>query len=102
MTSDTLATYGDLPIEEIKRAVALKYDGDSVPLLIAKGEAEQANEIIDLANSHGIPLCDNAALVDLLSRVEIGDEVPEALYLSIAYILAFAYKISEEITSGVK
>lgn len=84
----------NLPIEEIKKAVALKYDGSMAPQVIAKGEHDIAEEIVELAKTHDIPLCDNVALVDLLSRVEIGEEIPEALYLSIAYILSFAYKMS--------
>ena len=84
-----------LPIDELKKAVALKYDGDSAPQLIAKGDADRAEEIIKIAEANNIPLCDNAALVDLLSRVELGEEIPEALYVSVAYILAFAFKLSQ-------
>lgn len=83
-----------LPINEIKKAVALKYDGDSAPVMIAKGESTLADDIIETAKEHDIPLCDNAALVDLLSRIELGEEIPEALYLSVAYILSFAYKMT--------
>jgi len=90
----------DLPIEEIKKAIALKYDGSLAPQVIAKGEHDIAEEIIDLAKKNDIPLCDNAALVDLLSRVEIGEEIPEALYLSVAYILSFAYRMSR--SSGLE
>ena len=86
-----------LPIDELKKAVALKYDGDSAPQLIAKGDADRAEEIIKIAEANDIPLCDNAALVDLLSRVELGEEIPEALYVSVAYILAFAFKLSQSL-----
>ncbi len=87
----------ELPINEIKKAVALKYDGSSAPQLIAKGDYEIAKEIIEIAEQNQIPLCDNAALVDLLSRLDLGEEIPEALYLSVAHILAFAYALSGDI-----
>lgn len=84
----------DIPISELKKAVAIKYTGETTPILIAKGEDELAGEIIRIAEESGVPLCDNPALVDLLSRIELGEEVPEALYNSVAYILAFAYKMT--------
>jgi flagellar biosynthesis protein len=38
-------------------------------------------------------LCDNGALVELLVQLELGDEIPESLYLAVAYIIAFAYQL---------
>lgn len=86
--------YDDLPFEELKQAVALKYDGEHAPVLVAKGRNEEAQEIIDIAREHGVPLCDNPALIDLLSRLELGEEIPEPLYLSVAYIIGFSYELS--------
>lgn len=80
--------------ETIKKAVALFYDGESAPTILAKGQHQQAEEILALANEHNIPLCDNAALVDLLSELELGDEIPKTLYISVAHIIAFAFRIN--------
>jgi flagellar biosynthesis protein len=44
-----------------------------------------------------VPLCDNAALVDLLVTLELGDEIPEALYIAVAYIIAFAYQLEGKV-----
>ena len=85
----------DLPLDEIKHAVALKYVQGSAPMLVAKGSSELAEAIIQLAQEHEVPLCDNAVLVDLLQRVELGEEVPRELYVSVAYILAFALEVSQ-------
>lgn len=79
--------------EQLKRAVALYYDGDQAPTLTAKGEGAQAEEIIRIAEEHGVPLYDNAPLVELLAELELGDEIPEALYLAVAHIISFAYKM---------
>ncbi len=84
----------DIPIADLKKAVALKYNGESAPTMVAKGEHDFAEKIMDLAEEHNIPLCDNPALVDLLSRLEIGDQIPKELYISVAYILAFAYEMT--------
>jgi len=84
-----------LPIDDIKKAVALQYDGENPPKIIAKGEQNIANSMVALAKEHNIPLCDNAALTDLLSRIDIGEDIPEAFYLSVAYILSFAYSMTQ-------
>ncbi|SMF41064.1 flagellar biosynthesis protein [Alteromonadaceae bacterium Bs31] len=75
------------------KAVALFYDGDSAPTLTAKGMGDQAEEIIRLAEEAGVPLCDNGALVELLAQLELGDSIPEQVYIAVAHILAFAYEL---------
>jgi flagellar biosynthesis protein len=77
----------------LQKAVALFYDGVNAPQISAKGAGKVAEEIIAIAQEHGVPLCDNATLVDLLVTLELGDEIPEALYVAVAYIIAFAYQL---------
>lgn len=76
---------------ELRKAVALIYDGSGAPHVTAKGVDEEAQAIVALAQEHGVPLCDNPALVELLSQIELGERVPEALYIAVAHVLAFAY-----------
>ncbi len=83
--------------EQLKRAVALYYDGNQAPKISAKGEGEQAEEIIRIAEEHGVPLYDNAPLVELLAELQLGDEIPEALYIAVAHIISFAYKMRNHV-----
>lgn len=78
---------------KIQKAVALFYDGKNSPTVSAKGTGAVAENIIAIAEQHGVPLCDNSALVELLVTLELGDEIPETLYLAVAYIIAFAYQL---------
>jgi len=78
---------------ELQKAVALYYDGNNAPHVSAKGTGEVAEQIMAIARESGVPLCDNAPLVDLLVTLELGDEIPEALYIAVAYIIAFAYQL---------
>lgn len=75
-------------------AVALEYDGESAPKVTAKGVNDIADKIIDIATEHGIPLQKNDGLVNVLSQMDLGDEIPENLYKAIAEVIAFAYIIS--------
>lgn len=81
-------------------AVALHYDGTNAPRVTAKGSGELAEQIIALAKQHGIPLQENAALAALLAKLELGDEIPEALYLAVAEVIAFAYLLSGKAPEG--
>jgi flagellar biosynthesis protein len=83
--------------QELQKAVALYYDGKNAPHVSAKGTGAVAEQIIAIAQEHGVPLCDNSALVDLLVTLELGDEIPEALYIAVAYIIAFAYQLEGKI-----
>lgn len=81
-------------------AVALHYDEVNAPRVTAKGEDELARQIIALAREHNVPLYENAELLDLLSRIETGDEIPEALYHVIAEVIAFAYRLRGQFPAG--
>ena len=76
-----------------RRAVALRYDGEGAPKVTAKGEGRVAERIIELAREHNIPYSENAELAGLLGTIELGDEIPEELYVAVAHVLAFAYAL---------
>ena len=86
--------------QSITTAVALKYDGDDAPTITATGEGSIAEEIIRIAKEANIPLYENADLVELLSKLELGDHIPEVLYRVIAEIIAFAYYLQGKVPEG--
>ncbi len=79
-----------------QRAVALFYDGDNAPRVTAKGVGALAEEIVALAREHGVPLQENPELAALLSLLDLGEEIPHDLYVSVAHIIAFAYYLKGE------
>ena len=80
------------------KAVALQWDGTTTPRVTAKGEGDVAAQILALAKEHGIPLQENAELATILSQLELGDEIPESLYLAVAQVIAFAYYLSGRVS----
>ncbi|NVK42648.1 MAG: EscU/YscU/HrcU family type III secretion system export apparatus switch protein [Oceanospirillaceae bacterium] len=76
-----------------KSAIALGYAADrhNAPTLVAKGRGLIAEQIIALANEHEVHIHQSPELVDVLIRLELGEEIPEALYVAIAEVIAFAY-----------
>lgn len=79
-----------------KKAVALQYDGLGAPRLTAKGQAEVAERIIALAEEHQVPLYEDADLAAALAHLDLGEEIPELLYLAIAEVLAFVYDLKNK------
>jgi len=83
-----------------RQAVALAYDGQRAPTVTAEGSGELAEQIIAVAREHGIPLFENPQLLTLLQQIGLGEEIPETLYLCIAQVIAFAYKIQGKFPAG--
>ena len=79
--------------DDLRQAVALFYDGDNTPTVTAKGEGLTAQEIIHIARENGVTLCENKPLLELLMTLELGEEIPESLYIAIAQIISFAYSL---------
>ncbi|MCV2883309.1 EscU/YscU/HrcU family type III secretion system export apparatus switch protein [Aestuariibacter sp. AA17] len=77
-----------------KRAVGLKYtqgDKKDAPKVVAKGFGDLADEIIAAAKAHGILIHEDPHLIDVLARLDLGQEIPEKLYTVIAELIAFSY-----------
>lgn len=83
-----------------RQAIALSYDGQQAPTLSAKGDDALAEAILALAREHEVPIYENADLVRLLARLELGEQIPEALYLTIAEIIAFAWQLRGKVPYG--
>lgn len=74
-----------------RKAAALHYDRQNAPKLVAKGQGELAEQIIAIAEAHGVHLHEDAALTNTLMQMRLNQEIPRELYLAIARIIAFAY-----------
>jgi len=82
--------------EKRKKAVALQYrhQVDRAPKVVAKGQGIIAERIIEIAADHNIPLTRDPALIEVLSKMELEQEIPPELYRAVAEILAYVYKMT--------
>lgn len=83
--------------KETTIASAIKYDGkkDQAPRVTARGRGFMAEKIIELARKHKVPIKEDPALAQILSRLDIDEQIPPELYKAIAEILAFVYSLNE-------
>jgi flagellar biosynthesis protein len=82
-------------------AAALIYDPTkpAPPEIIATGRGLMAEEIVNAAREHGIPLHQDPGLVEALSLLDIGTVIPRELYAVVAEVLAFVYSVDAEAAS---
>lgn len=80
--------------QETKRAVALKYvEREPAPKIIAKGENELAERIVQIARENDILIEENRLLSEALAQFDVGDYIPEEMYEVVAKLLAFVYTL---------
>lgn len=79
----------------MQKAIALKYDYNKAPVVTAKGSGALAEKIMEVAKENDVMLHQSPELVEMLSTLELGEEIPEALYLAVAEIIAFAHKVKD-------
>lgn len=77
-----------------KKAVALKYEPErsTAPVVVAKGQGLLAEEILQKARDAGVPVQEDASLVEVLSKLDLEQEIPPELYRLVAEILSFVYR----------
>lgn len=79
------------------KAAALRYNvgEDKSPKMVAKGRGLVAERIIELARECGIPVHEDSELVEVLSALELNEDIPPDLYKAVAEVLAFIYKLQK-------
>ncbi len=79
-------------------AVALFYDGRNAPRVTAKGTDKIAQEIKRVALENDVPLYEDIILAQVLAQIDLGEEIPRALYIAVAEVIAFTYMISGKVS----
>ena len=84
--------------QELEKAVAILYDAQqsASPKVVATGKGEVARRIIETAKEAGVHIQEDPNLVELLSKIELGAEIPTELYQTVAEILAFVYQVNDK------
>lgn len=87
-----------------KQAVALAYEPNSshpAPEVVAKGSGLVADRILALAKEHGVAIHEDRDLVEVLSKLDLGQQIPDTLYTAVARILAKIYTANENLKNKI-
>ncbi|NKB36734.1 MAG: flagellar protein FhlB [Gammaproteobacteria bacterium] len=77
------------------QAIAFICDESGKPAMSAKGDGEFASQIIAVAEEHGVPVRKEPELVNLLSEVPLGEDIPEHALVAVSEVLAFIQSLEE-------
>lgn len=87
-----------MPDKRLK-ATALRYkpSEDQAPKVVAKGSGKLAERIIAIARQNNVPLKEDPKLVEILSTLDLYQEIPPELYRAVAEILVYIYRTSKKL-----
>ena len=86
----------DVPVKKdsLRSAVALTYaQTDAAPRVVAKGKGVIAEKIIALAQENGVYVHESPELVSLLMQIDLDQRIPPQLYVAVAELLAWIYRL---------
>ena len=73
-----------------RRAVALQYGpDDAAPVVVASGMGYMAEKIVSVAQENGVPVYEDDSLATILTQLNLGQEIPPALYQAIVEIYVY-------------
>ncbi len=76
------------------KAIAVGYeDGDTAPVVLAKGKGKKAERILEIAEQFNLTLKKDQDLLQMLDVLDVGTYIPEKLFQTFALILAEIYKV---------
>jgi flagellar biosynthesis protein len=70
--------------------------GQAPATLVAKGAGDVAEQILAIAREHGVPIHQDPALVGVLSRLELEEQLPSQVLVAVAAVIGFIYRLQEE------
>ena len=81
-------------IDPQQLAVALAYhEEDGAPKVVAKGRGLLARAILERAREAGVYVHESPELVALLMQVDVDSRIPPQLYVAVAELLAWLYRL---------
>ena len=80
-------------------AIAIKYNDAemSTPKVVAKGAGIIAEKIKKIAAEHNVPIVEEKPLARALFKLDLNSFIPEELFMAVAKLLAYIYKLKGRI-----
>lgn len=92
-------TNESMPRPARNSAIALHYTAaEGAPRVVAKGSGLVAEQIIARAREAGVFVHESPEMVALLMQVDLDEHIPPQLYVAVAELLAWLYRIESGTT----
>lgn len=85
-------------------AVAVEHQlgAKTLPKITAAGHGAIAEKILELAFANGVKVREDAALAEMLAKIELESEIPSEALIAVAEILAYVYRENGKISQKGK
>jgi len=83
----------DLQAQRLAVALAYRGEQDAAPRVVAKGRGLLADAILERAREAGVYVHESRELVALLMQVDLDQRIPPQLYVAVAELLAWLYRV---------
>ncbi len=94
--SDLHLMLGRDKMDKRKKATAINYNpGNQAPKVVATGKGIVAENILEKATEANVPVYKDEKLAEELSRLDLGDQIPEELYQIVAEIMIFVSDLDQ-------
>ncbi len=96
------ASFPSMATTPLREAVALRYESHegTAPQVLAKGRGLMAEAIITRAREAGVYVHESPQLVQLLMAIDLDSHIPPSLYLAVAELLAWLWRIEQQTAAG--
>lgn len=90
------------PKEPLKKAVALEYDKkkSEAPVIVASGQGTMAEQMLAIAQANDIEVREDADLVQVLEKLDVGSPIPLEAFTAVAEILSYIYQMNGRLKDG--
>ena len=86
-------------VQKSKAAVALGGShglASQIPKILATGRGDMAQKLLDWADEQGLTIEKNSDLAQVLVNLNLGDSVPEEVFMAVAEILYYVYEVNAQ------
>lgn len=83
-----------------RQATALARPGDGDATVLAQARGSAADQLVDMARAHDIPVLQDLALSSALGRLPAGSRIPESVFLALGCALDFLLQQEEALAAG--
>lgn len=71
-------------------------EDDLTPRIAAAGRGKIAEQILQLAFENGVKVREDAALAEMLAKIELESPIPSEAFLAVAEVMSYVYKANNQ------
>ena len=84
-----------------QKGTAIKYNRE-IPQIIANAKGKLLEKLLEIAKYNNITIYRDPDLAEVLSKLEVGTNIPEDLFFAISEVFAYCYRVNNDFKNKLK